>query len=236
MGASGRFDHLRHAALDMLDAGNSSASVAQMLAVPVSVIQDWRNQPLPPRPEPEAMLAALGAQGHAPSFGTMLVVNRLAPEELWRRTLRNVLKSALAIGLFAFAYRSWKDQVAFGDFYVDVLSLGACSLLWLDRYQPLLRLDGRAIVVPRLLGKAVMPYADLADWWLVMHVLHEDTDHEVEGRLLTLHSRRPGVRPVSVFISDAVTIPPGVLERLELVKKTNQGAQPLTPIRHLPKA
>jgi hypothetical protein len=40
---------------------------------------------------------------------------------------------------------------------------------------------------------------------------------------------------VSVFISDAVTIDPRVLERLELVKKTNQGAQPLTPIRHLPK-
>ena len=69
-----------------------------------------------------------------------------------------------------------------------------------------------------------------------MHVLREDTDQEVEGRLLTLHSRRPGVRPVSVFISDAVTIDPRVLGRLDLVKKTNQGVQPLTPMRHVPRA
>ncbi len=219
----------------MLDSGNSSAAVAQMLAVPVSVIQDWRGQPMPPRPEPEALLAALGAHGHAPSFGTTLAVNRSGPDHPWRRTLWNWLKGLATTGLFGLAYASWRNQHAFGDLYVDVLPLAACSLLWLDRNRPLLLLDGRAIVVPRWFGKATMPYADLADWWLVMHVLHEDTDQEVEGRLLTLHSRRPGLRPLSVFISDAVTLDPRVLERLELVKKTNQGAQPLTPIRHLPK-
>ncbi len=235
MGDSARFEHLRHAALDMLDAGNSSASVAQMLAVPVSVIQDWRSQPCPARPEPEALLAALSAHGHAPSFGTTLVVARAGPRDAWRRTLWNYFKAALAIGLFAFAYASWKHQDAFGDLYADVLSLAACSLLWLDRNQPLFVLDGRAIVVPRWFGKVVLPYAQLADWWLVMHVRHEDTDHEIEGRLLTLHSRRAGVRPVSVFIADSIALDPRVLERLEQVKKTNQGAQPLTPIRHLPK-
>jgi len=234
--SSGRFEHLRHAALDMLDAGNSSASVAQMLAVPLPVIQGWRDQPMPPRPEPEAMLAALSAQGHAPSFGTTLVVTRSATAHPWRRTLWTWFKAATASGLFALAYASWRRQGAFGDLYVDVLSLAACSLLWLDRNRPLVVLDGRGIVVPRWFGKASMPYGDLADWWLVMHVLHEDTDHEVEGRLLTLHSRRAGVRPVSVFIADAVDVDPGVLERLDLVKKTNQGAQPLTPMRSIPKA
>lgn len=236
MADTARFDHLRHAALDMLDAGNSSASVAQMLAVPVSVIHEWRAAPMPARPEPEALLAALTAQGHAPSFGTTLAVPRTGPDGAWRRPLWNWFKSALAVGLFALAHASWKHQDTYGDLYADVLSLAAVSMLWLDRNQPLFLLDGRAIVVPRWFGKASIPYADLADWWLVMHVLHEDTDHEVEGRLLTLHSRRAGVRPVSVFIADGIPLDPRVIERLELVKKTNQGVQPLTPMRSIPKA
>ncbi len=55
----------------------------------------------------------------------------------------------------------------------------------------------------------------------------EGTDEEREGRLLTLHSLRPGTPPVSVFIDDRVALDPRVLERLELVKKANQPAGPL---------
>ncbi len=236
MAASARFDHLRHAALDMLDAGNSPAAVAQMLAVPVSVLLAWRDEPMPARPEPEAMLLALGAQGHAPSFGTTLAVTRTAPEDAWRRTLWNGFKGVLAIASAAFTVFSWKHQDEYGDFYVDLLPLAAFSLLWLDRNQPLFLLDGRAFVVPAWSGKRSVPYADLADWWLVMHVRGEGTDNEIEGRLLTVHSRRAGVAAVSVFIPDGVALDPRVLERLDLVKKVNQGVRPLTPICSIPKA
>ena len=52
--------------------------------------------------------------------------------------------------------------------------------------------------------------------------------------LLTLHSRRAGVRPIEVFIDDRFPIDPAMIERLDLVKKTNQGVQPLTPIGEIP--
>ncbi|HYP34458.1 MAG TPA: hypothetical protein VES00_21505, partial [Burkholderiaceae bacterium] len=77
------YDHLRHAALELLDAGNSTASVSQLLAVPAAVIVRWRDEPVPPRPETGDVLLALGAAGHAPHFTTTLVVRRSAPTGLW---------------------------------------------------------------------------------------------------------------------------------------------------------
>ena len=93
--------------------------------------------------------------------------------------------------------------------------------------QPLAVLNERAVVVPGFLMTRALAYADLVDWWLVGHVQREGTDNEREGRLLTLHSRRPGTAPLTVFIDDRVALDPRVLERLELVKQANQGTSPL---------
>jgi hypothetical protein len=236
MAAPGRFDHLRHAALDLLDAGNSMASVAQLLAVPKTVVARWREEPVPPRPDPDVVRATLVAQGHAPSFGTTLVVGRSRPGGLWDGVLGLGMRAALVVGLPAVACEFWSVANFDGEFGVCLTPLAAAAVMWLCRLQVLLRLDARAIVVPGLFGRSVLPYGDLADWWLVMHVKNEGTDEEVEGRLLTLHSRRPRVPPIEVFVADEVVIDPRVLERLDAVKRMNRGATPLTRIGEIPVA
>jgi hypothetical protein len=230
MAVAERFDHLRHAALDLLDAGNSTASVAQLLAVPVQVVTRWRDEPVPPRLEPAAMLAATGAQGRAIGFRTTLVVSEAMSRRLWHYLFAVYVAGSFAVG----AADWWRDPWTAWSHHRMFLCNAAIIIgfvLWLRRLsQPLVRLEASAIVVPGWLGATRLAYADLADWWLVMHVKHEGTDDEVEGRLLTLHSRRAGVAPASVFIPDDVTLDPAVSERLAQVKQANQGPRPLMPL------
>ena len=230
MATTGRFDHLRQAALDMLDSGNSMASVSQLLSVPVSVIQDWRAGPVPPVPQP-ARAPAAPAAGRAPGFGDTLVVTRGPSSRLWSSAVGMHARAALVIGLLVLGYRLWRQASFDGDVEVSVFPLIAAVVIWLCRSQVLVLLDAHAVVVPGWFGPTTLPYADLADWWLVMHVRNEGSDEEIEGRLLTLHSRRAGVRPIEVFIHDHVEIDPRVIERLDAVKQANQGAGPLTPLR-----
>lgn len=212
----------------MLDSGNSTASVSSMLGVPVDELVRWRDEPAAPRLEPADQVMALAAHGHAPRFDTTLVVTRSAPRHLWLDTAWLYLRPLLVILPLAVLWDLWTHSYGEGHVYVDVLPLMACLWIWLMRNRRLFVLDQRAIVVPGLFGSTVMPYADLKDWWLVMHVLDEGTDEEVEGRLLTLHSRGGRAKPIEVFVGDHVEIDPQVLERLEMVKQANQGPGPLT--------
>ena len=224
MSSPGSFDHLRHAALDMLDAGNSMASVSRLLAVPMPVIARWRAEPVPPRPGP----GATNAKNRATAFPTTLVVARGFPHPLLRHVAVGYALAALTVG--AFAWSLHQDGSLVDDLEIDLALLLVCVAWWFQRRQPLFTLSRRAIVVPGLLGARKMPYAELADWWLVMHVKHEGTDEEVEGRLLTLHSRRAGVRPIEVFVDDHVEIDPPVIERLDQVKQANRDPGPLSPM------
>jgi hypothetical protein len=225
MTAPGRFDHLRHAALDMLDAGNSMAAVSKVLAVPVPVIARWREEPVPP-----AGTAPRHADAPARGlrFPTTLVVRRGFPHAWMRHVAIGYGLVALTVGLLAWTLR---DPGSLDDVLeIDLTALAACAWWWFQRDRPLLMLGSDAIVVPRWLGRAAMPYADLADWWLVLHVRNEGSEEEVEGRLLTLHSRRAGVRPIEVFVHDHVEIDPEVTERLDLAKQANAGPGLLTPL------
>lgn len=231
------FDHLRHAALELLEAGNSTTSVSQLLAVPAPVISRWRDEPVPPKPEPADVLLALGATGHAPHFDTTLEVKRCAPAGPGGLALEDYVKGALFVALVVVAWALVTHSARlFGSVWIDISPLLTFGVLWLNRNRALFKLDRRGIVVPGLFGGRRMPYGDLADWWLVMHVQGKDTDEEVEGRKLTLHSRRKGVRPIELFVADYVHIDPAVTQRLDLVKKANQGIGLLTPIRSIPKA
>lgn len=228
MTSTGRFEHLRHAALDMLDAGNSMASVSQLLAVPLPVIARWREEPVPPRPQPVAVPHQGDGQGRGLRFSTTLVVRRGLPRAWMRHVAIGYALAAVFIGLLAMTLHR---PSSVGEMLeVDVTSLIACAWWWFMRARPLITLNADAIVLHEMLGSTTMRYADLADWWLAMHVLHEGDDdrEEVEGRLLTLFSRRPKVKPIELFVHDHVEIDPAVIERLDLVKQANAGPGPLT--------
>jgi hypothetical protein len=230
MSDRGPFDHLRHAALDLLAAGNDSVAVARVLDVPAGLVARWRDEPAPSRLEPAAMLAAQSAQGRAISFRTKLVVSESLPHRLWNYVLAAGVAGSFAVGVAD----SWLEPGAtwhgHGILWVNGAAVLGCVLWWLRLSRPLVVLDERAVIVPGLVARTTLAYSDLADWWLVGHVRDEGTEDEREGRLLTLHSRRPGTAPVSVFIDDRVTLDLRVLDRLHLVKKANQGVGPLTPL------
>jgi hypothetical protein len=225
MGSPDRFDHLRHSALDLLDSGNSSAAVAQLLAVPVGVVQRWRDEPAPPRPDPVDVMAGQRARGQAIGFRTTLVHTGFVPFRIGRFALAVYVCASIAMGL-----SMWLGDRGDGLLFIGVDLSGLFGLMHLVR--PQLVLGPRGMTVAGLLGRQTMPYADLADYWLVMHVLNDgDEENERVGRLLSLHSCRPGVRPFEIFIPDEGTLDPQVIERLELVKEANGGARPLTPLR-----
>lgn len=226
MPSCGPFDHLRHSALELLASGNSTSAVAGLLQVPASVVARWRDEPVPPPLEPAAMLAAQSAQGRPIAFRTTLAVSESTPHRLWNYALAVYMAASLAIGVAD----EWREPAwqGHGLLWVNAAIILGCVLWLLKLSRPLLLLEARAIVVPGIVAGSTLAYSDLADWWLVGHVLHEDTDEAREGRLLTLHSRRPHAAPISVFIDDRVALDPRVLERLELVKKANQGPGPLT--------
>jgi len=227
---SSRFDHLRHAAIDMLDAGNTMAAVAQLLAVPLPVIERWRQEPLPPRPHGAAAAQQGDGQGRGLRFTQTLVVKRGFPHLLLRHVAVGYALAALLVLLLAMTPQ-WHSLSK--GLWLDVTGLLICAAWWVQRDLPLLTLGADAIVVHGLLGRKTMPYADLADWWLVMHVRRrgDDDDDEEEGRLLTLFSRREPARRIELFVHDHVQVDPAVIERLDQVKAANAGAGPLTRLR-----
>jgi hypothetical protein len=227
MEAPGPHDHLRHSALELLASGNGSDAVAGLLQVPVDEVVRWQGEPEPKPLEPAAMLAATRAQGRPIGFRTRLVVAEPTRLRLWKIALAVWFGGSVAVALADSLRESgshWADHDAV---WINLAFMVGCAG-WLWRLsQPLLLLDAQSLVVPGLLGRTTLAYSDLADWWLVGHVEREGTDDEREGRLLTLHSLRPGVAPATVFIDDGVALDPRVLERLELVKQANQGPRPL---------
>jgi hypothetical protein len=232
MPTSGRFDHLRHGALELLASGNSTVAVARLLDVPASVVARWRDEPVPARSEPATRMAALRAQGRPIGFRTTLVVAPPLSSRLWTCALA----ASIAFGV-ADALRdsgsTWRGHVA-AMFMGAIVIAAAVWRLSRSLTSLVLSLDG--FIAPHLFGRTFMAYSDLADYWLVLHVLNEGRDDECVGRLLTLHSRRAGVCPIEVFIRDRDALDPRVIERLELVKKANQGERPLTPLGSIAKA
>ena len=222
MTSTGRFDHLRHAALDMLDAGNHMTAVSKLLAVPLPVIEQWRQEPVPPRPPAAAIAQHSDGQGRGLRFTKTLIVRRGFPHMLLRHV---AIGYALAVAFIVALGWSVHRGLQIEGIWVDVTGLLICAAWWVQRDLPLLTLDADAIVVHEFLGRKKMPYADLADWWLVMHVRRtgEDNDEEEEGRLLTLFSRSKPARRIELFVHDHVEVDPAVIERLNLVKQANAG-------------
>lgn len=227
MAASGPYDHLRHSALELLASGNGSAAVAGLLQVPVEVVVRWQGEPEPRPLAPAAMLAATREQGRPIGFRTRLVVVESTRLRLWKIAIAVWFGASVVVALADSLRESWSAWADHDIVWLNLAFMAGCTAWLWQLSQPLLVLDGEVMIVPGLLRRTTLAYSDLSDWWLVGHVEREGFDDEREGRLLTLHSSRPGVAPATVFTDDLVTLDPRVIERLELVKQANRGPGPL---------
>jgi len=215
----------------MLDAGNSMASVSQLLAVPATEIERWRTEFVAPPPPPKPSAHQGAGPGRVPTFGKTLVVRRHFPQDWANHVGTLYAVTAVWVALMAFTLHK---PAAFGKllFVLDFTATFALVLWWSQRLRPVIRLTSDAIVVPRPLGRSTLRYADLADWSLAAHVktmAYQGREFPFFGQLLTLVPRRPGARPIEVFVHDHIRIGREVTERLELVKQVNAGRAPATP-------
>lgn len=225
---SGRFDHLRPSALDLLDAGNSATAVAQVLGVPVSVVARWRGEPMPAKVD---AIAAQRVRTGAVHFRTTLTLATPLAFSVWHYVL-----GVLACGdLVAQVVMASRHPVLTIFNLVLLVACVGMVVFWFGVSRTLLILGPEAAIAPGLLTRRSIAWSDLSDYWLAS-VVRGRGDAEIEGRLLTLHSRRAGVRPIEVFIDDRLAVDPAVIERLDEVKAANQGVGPLTPIGSIPKA
>ena len=239
MPANGRFDHLRDGALELLDAGNSPASVAQVLGVPASLLARWRDEgPVTTPSQNDAatvMPTAVPAPARPISFRTTLLVkpsSSLSPGKLAYGAVYLVCVLAASVDeLVRGGGHSWSDPEVR---LVTAALVLAGGLYCFHLRRPRLILGPDAIIAPTLFGQESLAYPELVDWWLVSHVLHEGTDHEFEGRLLTLRPRGQGVRPLKVLFRDDELLDPEIVERLDFVKQANQGVGPLTRLGTFP--
>jgi len=180
---------------------------------------------------PADVLAAERARSGKIHFRTTLTLTAPLRFRAWHYFVA-LLGSADAIAEFLI------ERTHPGLFVVNMLFMLAFAVgfgrhLGLSRI--LLVLGPDAATVPLIWGYRRLRYSQMSDYWLVSTARGLGND-EVEGRLLTLHSRRKGVRPIEVFIDDRFPIDPAMIARLDLVKATNSIPGPLTPIRSLPKA
>ncbi len=232
MTRDGRFDHLRRSALDLLAAGNSAAAVAQVLAVPASVVTRWHAEPAAASSAaPVDVLAAERQRSGAIRFRTTLTLSAPLRFRAWHYGLA-LLACSDVVAEFLMAPGGRGPMLANLLF---LLVFAAILGRHLGLSRTLLVLGPDAAIVPGWWRPRALPYAEMADYWLVS-VARGFGDDEVEGRLLTLHSRRPGVRPIEVFIDDRFPVDPAMIERLGEVRQITRGVHPLTPMGSIPKA
>ena len=229
MSDAGPFEHLRGSAQELLDAGNSTAAVAEVLSVPRSVVARWHAEP-PPAAAVDAVALERARSGSI-HFRTTLALTTPLRFRAWHYAV--ALLASADVVAEVFIERGHAGLAAVNLLLVLVFAVGLARHLGLSRL--LLTLGPDAAIVPGWWRPRRLPYSEMADYWLVS-VARGLGDDEVEGRLLTLHSRRAGVPPIEVFIDDRFPIDPAIIERLDRVKKTNEGVRPLTPIAEIPKA
>lgn len=219
-----RFDHLRQSALELLAAGNSATSVAEVLAVPHGLVASWHAEPAAAAAPVDAVAVERARSGTI-HFRTTLTLTSPLRFRLWHVLVALLACAEVIVELFA---EPGHAGLAVLNLLL-VLAFAAVLGRHLGLSRVLLVLGPDAAVVPGWWRPSRLAYADLADYWLVS-VARGLGEDEVEGRLLTLHSRRAGVHPIEVFIDDRFPVDAAMIERLDLVKKTNQGVQPLTRV------
>jgi len=226
----GRFDHLRHSALDLLTAGRPVASVAESLAVPTEVVRRWQSERIPASAARLDALRHQRAQGGANHFRTTLTLAPPLRFRLWYLLVAafilvgtlNIVGQLLAQPASARGPSPWLSLPLTG-------ALCAFGFLFtLMRGRALLVLGEDDVrVAPRFARRRAIAYAELAHYTLVSSTEGNGDSGEIEGRLLTLHSRREGVAALEVFIDDRFPVDPALFERLDEVCRANQGAGPL---------
>jgi hypothetical protein len=119
---------------------------------------------------------------------------------------------------------------AIGQALTILIVVGFCARMMLGWAHRILVLGTDSVIVPSLFGRAAMAYSDVAGYTLEPHTLRLDAQSSYKGRQLSIHSRRPGVEPLTVFLFDVYPVDHGIFERLDEVVRANRGAPQLPPL------
>lgn len=85
-------------------------------------------------------------------------------------------------------------------------------------------LEPDRLVVPGLVRRITLAYADLASYAFVASSIKLDRHVSIKGRTLVILSRRAKARPLTVFIHDAYPMDPRIVERLDQVVNAQRRA------------
>ena len=230
------FEHLRHSALAMLDDGNAVESVAHVLGVPANLVVAWRVNPLATPASTFVETAPLEidpAQAPGPQrarlrFRTELVY---AASTSFRTIslIMGIGLPAVGIGVIVPILRNSPLTVSnVAPCLMLLLVIGGATKMMLGWVPRILVLGRDSVIAPRLFGQAAMAYPDVAGYTLEPHVLRMGRGATLKGRLLTVASRRPSVKPLTVFLFNAYPINQALLDRLDEVARATHG-QPVLP-------
>ena len=231
--------------LALLDDGNSVEAVARVLDVPADTVLAWRaGQATPPAASaadnalPPAASTADDALPPAATRGPGPGDGALVPrfDETIHYAASTGFRATGLIGGIAIAAWSLSEASSMADGGQASLiedALAAITLIagtwaaiivlrWSLRS---LVLEPNRIVVPGLVRRSTLAYADLAGYAFVAGSIKLDRNISIKGRTLVICSRRAKAKPLKVFVHDAYPMDPRILERLNKVLKAQRVAE-----------
>ena len=224
----------------LLDDGNSVEAVARVLGVPADTVLDWRTGKTTPPvasaaddalPPSAARLPGNGAG--VPRFDGTL---EYAASTGFRAT---GLIGAIAIGAWTVSEAlsmAGGDRAGLIEDTLAAITLIAgtwAAIIVLRWSLRSLVLEPDRLVVPGLVRRSTLAYADLAGYAFVAGGIKLDGNVSIKGRTLVICSRRAKARPLKVFVHDATPMDPRILERLDKVLKAQRIAEYHALFAHL---
>ena len=225
-------ERMRRGALALLDDGNSVEAVARVLDVPADTVLAWRaGQATPPAASaaddalPPSAASVPGDGAGVPRFDGTL---HYAASTGFRAT---GLIGAIAIAAWSVSEAlsmAGGDRAGLIEDALAAITLIAGTwaaiivLRWSLRG---LVLEPDRIVVPGLVRRSTLAYADLAGYAFLPGGIKLDRNVSIKGRTLLICSRRARAKPLKVFVHDAYPMDPRILERLDKVLKAQRVAE-----------
>ena len=217
-------ERMRRGALALLDDGNSVEAVARVLGVSADTVLGWRagqaTTPLASADYDALPPSAARVRGNSPFMPRFDETLHYAASNGFRAT---GLIGAIAIGAWSVSEAlsmAGGDQAGLIEDTLAAITLIAGTWVAIIVLRWSLRslvLEPDRLVVPGLVRRATLAYADLAGYAFVPSGIKLDRHVSIKGRTLVILSRRAKARPLKVFIHDAYPMDPRIVERLDQV-------------------